>query len=311
MSEFVGLAYFAEVPAVIWDIQRIGPSTGLPTRTSQGDILSAYYLSHGDTRHVLLFPADPKECFEFGCTAFDLAERLQTPGLRAERPGPGHERLDHATRFEYPEKPLDRGKVLTPSSSSELGGCLGPLQGCGRRRHPLAHAARHAASRRGLLHPRHRPHRVLPPTANGPRTGRATWSAWPASSTPRATWCRRPIVDAVAGARDRHHQPRLQRPGHRRGARPAARRPASRPATCACAPCRSTTRCATSCPSTTGSSWSRTTSTASCTRSCCRKSRCAWRRSWSSVARCNGMPLSAALDCRSRFMAKMLRRYQE
>ena len=81
MAEFAGLAYFAEVPSVIWDIQRIGPSTGLPTRTSQGDISAAYYLSHGDTRHVLLFPADPKECFEFGWLAFDLAERLQTPVL--------------------------------------------------------------------------------------------------------------------------------------------------------------------------------------------------------------------------------------
>ncbi len=79
MQEFFGLAYFAEVPAVVFDIQRGGPSTGMPTRTQQSDILLAAYASHGDTKHVLLFPDDPKEAFEFAATAFDLAERLQTP----------------------------------------------------------------------------------------------------------------------------------------------------------------------------------------------------------------------------------------
>ncbi|MCV6605476.1 MAG: 2-oxoacid:acceptor oxidoreductase subunit alpha, partial [Porticoccaceae bacterium] len=79
MSEFLGLAYFAEVPAVLFDIQRTGPSTGMPTRTQQSDILSAAYASHGDTKHVLLFPADPRECFEMSAQSFDLADRLQTP----------------------------------------------------------------------------------------------------------------------------------------------------------------------------------------------------------------------------------------
>ncbi len=79
MQEFLGLAYFAEIPAVIFDVQRGGPSTGMPTRTQQSDILSAAYASHGDTKHVLLFPEDPRECFEFGAMAFDLADRLQTP----------------------------------------------------------------------------------------------------------------------------------------------------------------------------------------------------------------------------------------
>ncbi|MFQ5790224.1 MAG: 2-oxoacid:acceptor oxidoreductase family protein, partial [Acidobacteriota bacterium] len=78
MSEFAGLGYYAEIPAVIWDIQRVGPSTGLPTRTSQGDVISACYLSHGDTKHVVLFPASVEECFDFGGEAFNLAERLQT-----------------------------------------------------------------------------------------------------------------------------------------------------------------------------------------------------------------------------------------
>ena len=79
MQEFIGLAYFAEIPAVIFDVQRGGPSTGMPTRTQQSDVLSCAYASHGDTKHVLLFPEDPHESFEFGARAFDLAERLQTP----------------------------------------------------------------------------------------------------------------------------------------------------------------------------------------------------------------------------------------
>ena len=79
MSEFLGLAYFTEIPLVLFDIQRVGPSTGMPTRTQQSDILAAAYASHGDTRHVLLFPSDPAECFDFAVKAFDLADRLQTP----------------------------------------------------------------------------------------------------------------------------------------------------------------------------------------------------------------------------------------
>src|ERR1700751_4788412 len=79
MQEFLGLAYFAEIPAVIFDVQRAGPSTGMPTRTQQSDILCAAYASHGDTKHVLLFPEDPAEAFEFGAAAFDIADRLQTP----------------------------------------------------------------------------------------------------------------------------------------------------------------------------------------------------------------------------------------
>ena len=111
MAEFAGLAYFAEVPAVIWDVQRVGPSTGLPTRTSQADILSAYYLSHGDTRYPLLFPADPTECFEYGALAFDLAERLQTLVMVLSDLDIGMN-VWITDPFKYPEKPMDRGKVL-------------------------------------------------------------------------------------------------------------------------------------------------------------------------------------------------------
>lgn len=124
MGEFAGLAYFAEVPAVLWDVQRVGPSTGLPTRTSQGDISAAYHLSHGDTRHVLLFPDSPKEAFEFGSTAFDLAERLQTLVMVMSDLDLGMN-VWVSDRFEYPDKPLDRGKVLTLEQIKELGGSWG------------------------------------------------------------------------------------------------------------------------------------------------------------------------------------------
>ena len=79
MNELLGLAYYAEIPVVVIDVQRVGPSTGMPTRTQQGDIFECAYASHGDTRHILLFPANPAECFEFAVKSFDLAERFQTP----------------------------------------------------------------------------------------------------------------------------------------------------------------------------------------------------------------------------------------
>src|SRR5678810_1500636 len=78
MQEFIGLAYYTEIPAVIFDIQRTGPSTGMPTRTQQGDLMMCAYASHGDTRHICIYPGDPREAFEFAAAAFDLAERFQT-----------------------------------------------------------------------------------------------------------------------------------------------------------------------------------------------------------------------------------------
>jgi 2-oxoglutarate ferredoxin oxidoreductase subunit alpha len=121
MAEFSGLGYFAEIPGVIFDVQRSGPATGMPTRTSQADLLSTAFLSHGDTKHVILLPGNMKECFEFGCAAFDLTERLQTPvfvlldldlGMNNWMSDP----------FAYPDKPQDRGKVLTAADLDRLGG---------------------------------------------------------------------------------------------------------------------------------------------------------------------------------------------
>ncbi len=113
MQEFLGLAYFAEIPAVVFDVQRAGPSTGMPTRTQQTDILCCAYASHGDTKHVLLFPEDPAECFEFGAEAFDLAERLQTPVfmLLDLEIGMNH-RLCRALKWDD-AKVYDRGKLIT------------------------------------------------------------------------------------------------------------------------------------------------------------------------------------------------------
>lgn len=121
MTEFAGLGYFAEVPGVIWDVQRIGPSTGLPTRVSQGDVLSVYFLGHGDTRHVVLLPGNVAECFEFGHVAFDLAERLQTPVFVLSDLDLGMN-LWMTPPFEYPELPMDRGKVLSAEDVARLGG---------------------------------------------------------------------------------------------------------------------------------------------------------------------------------------------
>ncbi len=121
MTEFAGYAYFAEIPAVIWDVQRMGPSTGLPTRVAQDDILAAYTLGHGDGRHVCLIPASIAECFEFGGTALDLAERLQTLVIVLSDLDLGLN-LWPTKPFSYPEKPFDRGKVLTAEELSRLQG---------------------------------------------------------------------------------------------------------------------------------------------------------------------------------------------
>jgi 2-oxoglutarate/2-oxoacid ferredoxin oxidoreductase subunit alpha len=113
MQEFLGLAYFAEIPAVIFDVQRAGPSTGMPTRTQQTDILACAYASHGDTKHVLLIPEDPHECFEFGALAFDLADRLQTPiFVMLDLEIGMNDRLTKPFTWDDSRK-LDRGKVMT------------------------------------------------------------------------------------------------------------------------------------------------------------------------------------------------------
>jgi 2-oxoglutarate/2-oxoacid ferredoxin oxidoreductase subunit alpha len=121
MAEFTGLAYYAEVPLVIFDIERVGPSTGLPTRTAQGDILKNAYLSHGDTKHLMLIPASTEECFSMGVEAFDLAEEFQTPVFVMSDLDLGMNNW-MAEPFEYPSKPMARGKVLSVEDLNRLGG---------------------------------------------------------------------------------------------------------------------------------------------------------------------------------------------
>src|SRR6185503_6671501 len=120
MSEFTGLGYYAEIPAVIFDVQRCGPSTGLPTRTGQQDILSTAVLSHGDTKHPMLFPASVTECYTMAQEAFDLAERLQTPVFVMSDLDLGMNTW-MSKPFEYPTKPYDRGKRLDAAKLTQLG----------------------------------------------------------------------------------------------------------------------------------------------------------------------------------------------
>lgn len=124
MTEFAGLAYYSEIPIVVWDVQRVGPSTGLPTRTSQGDLTMVYFLGHGDTQQVILLPSSVTECFEFGWRAFDLAERLQTPVFVLSDLDLGMNQW-MTKPFEYPDVPMDRGKILWEEDLEKLAGGWG------------------------------------------------------------------------------------------------------------------------------------------------------------------------------------------
>ena len=121
MTEYAGLAYFAEVPLVIWDVQRVGPSTGLPTRTAQGDLTFAHFMGHGDQEHIVLLPGSVNECFEFGWKAFDIAERMQTPVFVLSDLDFGMNQW-MTEPFQYPDRPMDRGKVLWEEDLEKLDG---------------------------------------------------------------------------------------------------------------------------------------------------------------------------------------------
>src|SRR5207237_1296624 len=120
MSEFAGLAYYAEAPAVIFDVQRVGPSTGLPTRTAQGDLLTTAFLSHGDTKHIMIIPSSVEECYAMAQQAFDLAERFQTPVFVMMDLDLGMNNW-MSEAFKYPTAPVDRGKLLTPEVLKSIG----------------------------------------------------------------------------------------------------------------------------------------------------------------------------------------------
>ncbi|MBI2960377.1 MAG: 2-oxoacid:acceptor oxidoreductase subunit alpha [Betaproteobacteria bacterium] len=159
MTEFLGLAYFAEIPAVIFNVQRGGPSTGLPTRTQQADVLACAYASHGDTKHVLLFPEDPRECFDLGAAAFDLADRLPTPVFVMMDLDIGmNEVLCEPLAWDYSRR-MDRGKVMTAEmleAGREFGRYLdADGDGIPYRTYPGTHPLRGAYFTRGTTKDRY------------------------------------------------------------------------------------------------------------------------------------------------------------
>lgn len=157
MGEFLGLAYFAEIPVVLVDVQRAGPSTGMPTRTQQSDVLACAYASHGDTKNVLLFPCDPKECFDLGADAFDLAERLQTPVILMSDLDLGmNDHLSAPLKWDDGRK-YDRGKVLTAADLDNLNEKWGRYldtdgDGICYRTYPGTHPTKGAYFTRGTSH---------------------------------------------------------------------------------------------------------------------------------------------------------------
>jgi 2-oxoglutarate ferredoxin oxidoreductase subunit alpha len=124
MTEYAGLAYYAEVPIVVWDVQRVGPSTGLPTRTAQADLTFAAFMGHGDTQHIILLPGSVNECFEFGWRAFDIAERMQQPVLVLSDLDFGMNQW-MTEPFQYPDTTMDRGKVLWEEDMTRFNGNWG------------------------------------------------------------------------------------------------------------------------------------------------------------------------------------------
>ena len=153
------MAHFAEIPVVIIDVQRMGPSTGLPTRTSQGDILKLHLLGHGDSRHIVLIPGTVEECYSLTIEALDLAQQFQTPVFIATDLDLGMN-LWLTEPFPYPTKPIERGKVLN-AAGSRAPGPVRALQGRRRRRRLLPHDTGYRAPAGGLLHSRHRPQREI------------------------------------------------------------------------------------------------------------------------------------------------------
>ena len=196
MGEFAGLAYYAEVPGVVFDIQRVGPSTGLPTRTAQGDLLSTAVLSHGDTKQIMLIPASVEECYTMAMEAFDLAERFQVMVFVMSDLDLGMNNW-MSQPFTYPDQPLDRGKRLDAATLARIGewGRYKDVDGDGI---PYRIGSRRGDAR--LLHARLRPQREGPVQRAAGRL-RAQHGAAGAKVRDRArSYVPKPVVDDVADA---------------------------------------------------------------------------------------------------------------
>ena len=185
------------MPAVIFDVQRVGPSTGLPTRTAQGDLLQVAFLSHGDTKHMMLFPSSVEECYTMAQEAFDLAEQFQTPVFVMLDLDLGMNNW-MSDGFKYPDKPINRGKRLT-ADVLKTARRVGPLQGRGRRRHSVPDRSRRRHA--GVLCARIGPQREGPVQRTSGRLRRTTWIGSRASSRRRGKFVPKPEVEMVAGAK--------------------------------------------------------------------------------------------------------------
>ena len=245
MTEFVGLAYFAEIPVVIIDVQRMGPSTGLPTRTSQGDVLKMHLLGHGDCRHIVLIPGSVEECYSTDVEALDLAQQFQTPVFVATDLDLGMN-LWLSEPFELSRRSRSSAARCSTPSRPRAPGRVRPLQGRRRRRRLLPDHPRHRAPPGRLLHPRHRPQREvrLQRTPRGleeePRPPGA------ASSKPPARPCPGPVIEGDPGAQVGLIAYGANARRHGRGPRPAFGARRSEPPTAASGRCRSPTRSPTS-----------------------------------------------------------------
>ena len=252
MSEFLGFAYFTELPAVLFDVQRVGPSTGMPTRTQQADLLAAAYASHGDTKHVLLFPRDPRECFELAVTAFDLADRLQTPVIVLSDLDIGMNDW-MCTRARLGPRLPARSRQGAVGRAARSGEGVPPLRRRRRRRHPAAHAAGRAPARRVLrarLGPQpvrrlHRGRRGVPASRRSAREEMADGGE--AGARARDS----PFAQGRAA---RHRRDRQLRRRRRGSARPARAPKASTPTTAASGRSRSARRSGSSSSSTSACS---------------------------------------------------------
>ena len=260
MSEFAGLAYYAETPAVIFDVQRVGPSTGLPTRTAQGDLLFTAFLSHGDTKHIMLIPSSVEECYTMAQQAFDLAELLQTPVFVMLDLDLGMNNW-MSEGVQVPEKPINRGKLLT-QGSARAPRRVGPLQGRGRRRRSrIARCPATACPPTSRAVPATTPRAS---TASGRTTTSRTWIGWRASSRRRAVTCRSRSSIRWPGRRSASSATARRTGRSPRAAISCAKRPTSRRHTSACARIRSPTSSRRSSTRTNASTWSSRTATPSC-----------------------------------------------